>query len=803
MSEKKTEISKRLREFKSYLKQKINSETSTSISEKIQKIKSYALNIGSLLNEDLKDVSDANTITNKNSKQYRSYFITYFVKGEPEVLASILSYGRLSEKVHSFITSKATPKTLIDGNIWLNNLENNSQETNIKITLNDLKTIYEKTVRRFGDVFSTNDETNISKLNSTQLLSYIIFGGNDVKEYFEDKLYIIHYYSRNEKNKSVKTLWTSVLKQIIHNKKNKSKQNREREKQQRILNKKIEIERIKQEKQAAREEKKRLLLIQRENKKAEKASQKISSYKTKAEKLQSRLPSAKLADSQEKTNIYRNATRVRNTGLSTLIAAHLNTGHGLKESIKKSTSLKMRASVIGLKDTFDPLNIIGALTFRSPIMVALAAKMFGRSGTDASYFSNKNRKDLTPYNIGHLNTLRMFMKKDNDILSEQPNTREQKIQNQIKEIQSLILNQQSVLKQWYDKEKSNSEESEYENNKNIKDITKKKSDDHKQPQKENNEKQKNYLSGILSIVGIFGSLLTSAISAIKTSIKATIGSIFGIIKKLAMGLSKPLLTIGKLVTGSKGVTGMIGMAVGSFMSNANMTNQGYGDAVYDIAGDGFGASINENVQSGKYGDKIQREIKGVGELQKDDDFENLGDSIKNFFDSLLSDIDQESGNLSSNLESTPKNENNLPQQVENNNNGSLEPKQNYTKQIENNNDITKTAPTPTLLENENSKNAKESTKSSKFSSSASQIQSKTPELKNNTKPITSKLQTAIEESKKAITEKITELSKDNVVVKTVSNIINNSKNIAQLDDAEIRDSELQKIFKQNYNRCFS
>ena len=803
MSEKKTEISKRLREFKSYLKQKINSETSTSISEKIQKIKSYASNIGSLLNEDLKDVPDANIITNKKSKQYRSYFATYFVKGEPEVLASILSYGRLSEKVHSFITSKATPKTLVDGNIWLNNLENDSQETNIKITLNDLKTIYEKTVRRFGDVFSTNDETSISKLNSTQLLSYIIFGENDAREYFEDKLYIIHYYSRNEKNKSIKTLWASALKQIIHNKKNKSKQEREREKQQRILDKKLEIERIKWEKQAARERKKRLLLIQREHKRAEKATQKISSYKAKAEKLQSRLPSAKLADSQEKTNIYRNATRVRNTGLSTLIAAHLNSGHGLKESIKKSTSLKMRASVIGLRDTFDPLNIIGALTFRSPIMVALAAKMFGRSGTDASYFSNKNRKDLTPYNIGHLNTLRMFMKKDNDILSEQPNTREQKIQNQIKEIQSLILNQQSVLKQWYDREKSKTEESEYENNRNIKDHLKKNKNLNQQPQKEDSEKQNNGLTSILSIVGIFGSLLASAIAAIKTSIKATIGSIFGIIKKLAIGLSKPLLTIGKLVTGAKGMTGMVGLAVGSFMSNMNMTNQGYGDAVYDIAGDGFGSSINEDVQSGKYGDKIQREIKGVGDLQKDDKFENLGEGIKNFFDSLLSDIDQESGSLSAGLDAPTNKENTTPQQVEQKTMGSIESPKNTPQPVENKQNEITTQAKPTLLENEKSENISKQPKSSKFSSSASQIQSKNPELKNNTKPITSKLQSAIEESKKAISEKITELSKDNVVVKTVSNIINNTKNLAQLDDAEIRDSELQKIFKQNYNRCFS
>ena len=38
MSEKKTEISKRLREFKSHLKQKINSVTYTSISYNIQKI---------------------------------------------------------------------------------------------------------------------------------------------------------------------------------------------------------------------------------------------------------------------------------------------------------------------------------------------------------------------------------------------------------------------------------------------------------------------------------------------------------------------------------------------------------------------------------------------------------------------------------------------------------------------------------------------------------------------------------------------------------------------------------------------
>jgi len=84
---------------------------------------------------------------------------------------------------------------------------------------------------------------------------------------------------------------------------------------------------------------------------------------------------------------YHEAARTRKTGLSALIVNNLMSGG----SIKGAISDRMQASMVGLKEKFDPLNIASKLTGGSKIGPALLGRMTGRSKEDIDYFANRKR----------------------------------------------------------------------------------------------------------------------------------------------------------------------------------------------------------------------------------------------------------------------------------------------------------------------------------------------------------------------------------------------------------------------------
>jgi putative chitinase len=88
---------------------------------------------------------------------------------------------------------------------------------------------------------------------------------------------------------------------------------------------------------------------------------------------------------------YHESARTRKTGLSTLILNKLMSGGSVGSSIKGALSDRMQASVMGLKEKFDPLNIASKLTGGSRIGPALLGRMTGRSKEDIDYFAHNRR----------------------------------------------------------------------------------------------------------------------------------------------------------------------------------------------------------------------------------------------------------------------------------------------------------------------------------------------------------------------------------------------------------------------------
>jgi chemotaxis protein histidine kinase CheA len=88
---------------------------------------------------------------------------------------------------------------------------------------------------------------------------------------------------------------------------------------------------------------------------------------------------------------YHESARTRKTGLSTLILNKLMSGGSVGSSIKGAISDRMQASVMGLKEKFDPLNIASKLTGGSRIGPALLGRMTGRSKEDIDYFAHNRR----------------------------------------------------------------------------------------------------------------------------------------------------------------------------------------------------------------------------------------------------------------------------------------------------------------------------------------------------------------------------------------------------------------------------
>jgi hypothetical protein len=86
---------------------------------------------------------------------------------------------------------------------------------------------------------------------------------------------------------------------------------------------------------------------------------------------------------------YQQARSVRSQSLKDVIADELIRGKGLGSSITGAISLKTQARMKGIKEKFDPLNIIKFLTFGSRLGPALYGRLFGRSQKDIEYFAGR------------------------------------------------------------------------------------------------------------------------------------------------------------------------------------------------------------------------------------------------------------------------------------------------------------------------------------------------------------------------------------------------------------------------------
>ena len=86
---------------------------------------------------------------------------------------------------------------------------------------------------------------------------------------------------------------------------------------------------------------------------------------------------------------YQQAKQVRERSIKDLIADELIRGKGVGGAIKGAFGLRTQAKIKGIKEKFDPLNIVKFLTFGSRLGPALYGKLFGRSRKDIEYFTGR------------------------------------------------------------------------------------------------------------------------------------------------------------------------------------------------------------------------------------------------------------------------------------------------------------------------------------------------------------------------------------------------------------------------------
>jgi hypothetical protein len=97
---------------------------------------------------------------------------------------------------------------------------------------------------------------------------------------------------------------------------------------------------------------------------------------------------------------YQKAKNIRSKSFSDLITDKLVGGQGVGSSLRETISEKTKAKMTGIKETFDPMNIVKTMTFGSKLGPALYGKMMGRSKEDMKYFTDKKtrgpNKNKTP-----------------------------------------------------------------------------------------------------------------------------------------------------------------------------------------------------------------------------------------------------------------------------------------------------------------------------------------------------------------------------------------------------------------------
>jgi hypothetical protein len=96
---------------------------------------------------------------------------------------------------------------------------------------------------------------------------------------------------------------------------------------------------------------------------------------------------------------YQEASRIRNSGLLSLIAKNkFQQGQSLGKSIKSAIGSKLKARVTGIKEIFDPLNLISSITGSGVIgksIRTLAGRAMGKSDEDIQYFGGYARRNRT------------------------------------------------------------------------------------------------------------------------------------------------------------------------------------------------------------------------------------------------------------------------------------------------------------------------------------------------------------------------------------------------------------------------
>ena len=89
---------------------------------------------------------------------------------------------------------------------------------------------------------------------------------------------------------------------------------------------------------------------------------------------------------------YQKAKDIRGKSLSSLITDNIVSGGGIGSSISQALSDRSKARMTGIKEKFDPLNIVKALTGGSRLAPALLGRLTGRSPEAIRYFTKDPKK---------------------------------------------------------------------------------------------------------------------------------------------------------------------------------------------------------------------------------------------------------------------------------------------------------------------------------------------------------------------------------------------------------------------------
>jgi hypothetical protein len=96
---------------------------------------------------------------------------------------------------------------------------------------------------------------------------------------------------------------------------------------------------------------------------------------------------------------YQQARRIRKSNFSDMVLDQLaQKDTGIVSAIGKTISLRSQARIKGIKEKFDPLNVIRFMTGGSRFVPALFGKLTGRSQRDIDYFTGRTKSVIGGYN---------------------------------------------------------------------------------------------------------------------------------------------------------------------------------------------------------------------------------------------------------------------------------------------------------------------------------------------------------------------------------------------------------------------